>query len=50
VEVSPLSDTGFAEIRRVETKGAVGFEAKRGGKTYHVTFEVSGGRTSLRTE
>ena len=48
VEVSPLPGLGFSAVRRIETKGSVGFEAKLGSKTYRVMLNVRSGVTSLQ--
>ena len=48
VEVSPLSAAGFTAVKRLEAKGQVGFEAKLGGKTYQLAFDLAQSRTSLK--
>ncbi|MGE5530916.1 MAG: hypothetical protein ACM3VW_02205 [Bacteroidota bacterium] len=47
VEISPLSGSQFAEVKRVEAKGRVGFEAKLNMTKLVVTLDLSSGRTAF---
>jgi hypothetical protein len=50
LEVSPLSGKGFSEVKRVEAKGAVGFEAKLSGRIYTAMLDLGSRAATLRVK